>query len=146
MRLEFDGAMATSILPTGDFGNPGCASRSQVVPPSFDRYTPLPGPPLNIAQVCITTSQVPASRRSGLLGSIDMPEQPVSGFTKSTRCQFFPPSIVRYTPRSCCGPVVRPSAQANTMSGLVGWTSMRPMRPVSSRPMCVHVLPASADL
>src|SRR5262245_525602 len=32
------------------------------------------------------------------------------------------------------------------MSGLVGWTITRPMVPVSVRPMCVQVLPASVDL
>src|SRR6266581_4324565 len=32
------------------------------------------------------------------------------------------------------------------MSGLVGWITTRPMRPVKSRPRCCQVLPASVDL
>ena len=82
----------------------------------------------------------------GFFASIDSPEQPVFSSTNSTRSQCWPPSVVRKTPRSCCGAVMRPIAHAKTMSGFVGWTRMRPMRPVSSRPMCVQVLPASIDL
>ncbi len=95
IRLEFDGAIATSILPTGDFGRPGCTIFFQVVPPSFEMWMPLPGPPLNMAQVCITTSHVPAIRMSGLFASMARPDTPVSGLTKSTRCQVAPPSVVR---------------------------------------------------
>ncbi len=107
---------------------------------------PLPAPPLSIAHGCISTCHVPAQIVRGFFASIDRPEQPVFSSTNSTRSQWPPPSVVRNTPRSCCGAVMRPIEQAKTTSGLVGCTRMRPMRPVSSRPMWVHVLPASIDL
>src|SRR3954469_11925967 len=110
MRFGFDGAIATPTLPTGDFGIPFTA-RVQVDPPSCDRKTPLPSPPLWIFQVCITSDHMPAAMVFGSLGSSDRLEHPVFGSTKSTRCQLAPPSVVRYTPRSCCGPVARPRAQ-----------------------------------
>src|SRR5262245_47002587 len=92
IRFEFDGAMATSILPTGDFGNP-FSSRAHVVPPSRDMYTPLPGPPLNMAHVCMTTSHAPAISTLGSLASIASPEHPVRSSTNSTRCHVLPPSV-----------------------------------------------------
>src|SRR5688572_10111108 len=49
-------------------------------------------------------------------------------------------------PRSGCGPYACPSAATYTISGFVGWMTMREMRPVLSRPARVHVLPASVDL
>ena len=115
-------------------------------PPSRETNTPLPGPPLNIAHVCISTCQVPANSVRGLLGSIARPEQPVFSSTNRTRSQCWPPSVVRKTPRSCCGPVVRPTAQTKTISGFLGWTSTLAIRPVSSSPMCDQVWPASTDL
>jgi hypothetical protein len=98
--FESDGAIATSILPTGGLGNPSSAF-FQVAPPSRVMYTPLPSPPLNIAHVWTTTCHVPAMSTLGSLASIEMPEQPVSGLTNSTRSQVSPPLVVRYTPRSC---------------------------------------------
>ena len=89
---------------------------------------------------------MPANSTAGLCGSSVSPEQPVFSSTNSTRVQVLPPSIVRYTPRSCCGPVARPSAHTYTMSALVGLTRIRPMRPVWSSPMCCQVMPASVDL
>jgi hypothetical protein len=38
--------------------------------------------------------------------------------SKQHSVQCWPPSVVRNTPRSCCGPVNLPRAQANTVSGL----------------------------
>src|SRR5690348_10062058 len=119
-RLEFDGATATSILPTGERGSPGSVMRDQVAPVSRDTYTPLPGPPLNMAHVCMTTSHVPAKSTPGLVASIERPEQPVFSLTNSTRFHVVPPSVVRNTPRSSCGPVARPSAQTKTMLGFAG--------------------------
>ena len=118
----------------------------QVLPPSCVRYTPLPGPPLNIAHVCSSTCHMPAISTSGWFGSIEMPEHPVFGSTKSDLSHVAPPSLVLYTPRSCCGAVTRPMTHAYTMFGFVGCTMMRPMRPASGRPMFFHVLPASVDL
>src|SRR5690348_14235958 len=109
MRFGFDGAIATPILPTGDLGMPLIA-RFHVVPPSCERNTPLPAPPLSIFQVCITSDHMPAAIVFGSLGSSERLEQPVLGSTNSTRCQVRPPSVVRYTPRSSCGPVARPRA------------------------------------
>jgi hypothetical protein len=94
--------------------------RVQVVPPSRDTNTPLPGPPLIIAHGCISTCHVPAKIMRGFFASIDKPLQPVFSSTKSTRSHFCPPSVVRKTPRSCCGAVRRPTAQTKTISGFVG--------------------------
>ncbi len=93
-RLESEGAMATSILPTGGVGRPR-VRRVHVVPPSREAYTPLPAPPLNMAQVCITTCHVPANNTVGSCASIARPEQPVFALTNSTRCHVLPPSSVR---------------------------------------------------
>ena len=45
MRLPFEGAIATSVLPYGDFGRPVAVTFVNVRPLSFDRWMPLPGPP-----------------------------------------------------------------------------------------------------
>src|SRR5262249_31731667 len=110
----------TSIFPTGDFGSPWPSMRFQLVPPSCVTKTPLPGPPLNIAQLCITACHVPATSVFGSCASMERPEQPVSGSTKRERVHVLPPSVVLKTPRSCCGPVRRPAAHTYTISGLVG--------------------------
>ena len=145
-RFESDGAMATSIFPTGDFGRPVCSTFRQVAPASCDTYIALDGPPLYIAYVCISTCHMPANSVPGSWASSVSPEQPVFASTKSERTQLRPPSTVRYTPRSCCGPVARPSTHAYTMSGFSGWMMIRPMRPDSGSPMFVQVAPASVDL
>ena len=110
MRVPSEGAIWTSTLPNGDFGIP-VVIFVHFAPPSFVRYTPLPGPPLFSTHVCCSTCHVPASSVSGFFASIDRPEQPVLGSTKRTRCQLAPPSVVLKTPRSSCGPVRRPDAQ-----------------------------------
>src|SRR6478672_674834 len=94
-RRESLGATATSILPNGDLGRPGCCTFVQVVPPSRDTYSPLPGPPLYIAQVCISTCHIPANSTDGCFASIVSPEQPVFWSTNNTRCQVLPASVVR---------------------------------------------------
>src|SRR6185437_12673447 len=137
--------MATSILPRGDFGRP-LSSRVQVTPLSREVNTPLPGPPPFCCQVRWETCQVPANNTLGLPGSMLRPEQPVSWLTNSVRFQVLPPSVVRNTPRSCCGAEARPSAHTSTLFGSRGLITMREMRPVSVRPMCCQVLPASVDL
>src|SRR6185437_8463355 len=46
MRCGLEGAMVTSILPSGGFGSPFAIVRCvQVWPLSCEMYTPLPGPP-----------------------------------------------------------------------------------------------------
>ena len=65
---------------------------------------PLPFPPLVLPHVWISSCHIPANRIRGLRASIAMSAQPVFSSTKSVRCQVLPPSAVRNTPRSCCGP------------------------------------------
>ena len=80
----------------------------------------------------------------GLLGSKTTSEAPVSASLNSTRCQVLPPSCVRYTPRVSEGPKGEPSAAANAMSGLVGWTIIWPIWPRAFQ-TCCQVWPASSD-
>jgi len=116
------------------------------MPPSVDLKSPLPGPPLSRPHVWISICHMPAKSTRGFDGFIAMSEQPVFSSTKSVRCHVLPPSAVRKTPRSSCGPYAWPTAHAITTSGLVGSISMRAMRPVFSSPISVHVRPASVDL
>src|SRR5262245_5310630 len=109
MRFESDGAMATSILPTGGRGIP-VSTRFQFVPPSCVMYTPLDGPPLYSCHVRCNSCHAPATSVFGSFASIDSAEQPVSAFTKSDGFHVVPPSVDLNTPRSCCGPVPRPTA------------------------------------
>src|SRR5262245_21922097 len=119
IRLASDAAIATSILPTGEDGKP-LASFFQVAPASRVKYTALPGPPLLSTHVFSSTCHIPARSTFGSLLSIARPEHPVFWSAKSDRCQVRPPSVVLKTPRSCCGPVARPSAHTYTTSGVVG--------------------------
>src|SRR5215213_9871830 len=107
---------------------------------------PLLGPPLNIAHVCITTCHAPANKTFEFLASIVTPEQPVFSSTNNECFHVLPPSFVRNTPRSRCGPVARPNAHTKTMFGLVGCTRIFVIRPVSPSPMLTHVVPESTDL
>ena len=80
--------------------------RVHLAPPSCVTKTPLPGPPLNIAQVCITTSHVPANSVFGLCGIHREAGAAGVRIDEERRAsQVFPPSVVLKTPRSCCGPV-----------------------------------------
>src|SRR5215471_1136371 len=88
---------------------------------------------------------MPAKRMRGLRAFIAMSEQPVFASTNNARTQLLPPSTVRNTPRSSWGPYAWPSAHASATSGLLGLTTIRPMRPVWSSPTCVQVRPASVD-
>ncbi len=96
--------MATATLPTGLVGSPLPANLFQVAPPSCERNSPLPGPPLTRPQVCISSCHMPANSTRGFFGSIAMSEQPVFSSTNSTFVQVAPPSVVLNTPRSGCGP------------------------------------------
>ena len=147
MRFGFDGAIATATLPTPTccFGSP-LASRVHVVPPSRERNTPLPGPPLSGPHGFNWSCHIPARRIREFFGFIATSEQPVFSSTKRTRFHVLPLSVVRNTPRSGCGPDAWPSAHANATLASAGSTTSRAMRPVFSSPICVHVLPASVDL
>src|SRR5574338_964763 len=116
MILLFEGAIATSTLPTGGFGRPAVAL-VQCAPPSWVMNTPLPGPPLRSTHVCTSTCQAPATSVFGSAGSIARPEQPVCSSTNNTRCHVAPPSVVLNTPWSCSGDVRWPSAQTYTVFG-----------------------------
>src|SRR3954463_13132209 len=146
MRLAFDGASPSVTLPTGLVGRPWPVSFVQVTPLSREVKRPLPGPPLSRPQVLISSCHIPANRMRGFFGSMPMSEQPVFSSTNRVLVQVLPPSLVRNTPRSGCGPYAVPSAHANTMFGSAGSMTTRPMRPVFSSPIRVQVLPASVDL
>ena len=146
MRFGCDGAIANATLPTGFTGSPFPLSRIHVAPPSVDLNSPLPGPPLVRPHVWISICHNPAYSVRGLDGSIARSLQPVFSSTNSTRVHVPPPSMVRNTPRSCCGPYAVPSAHTSTTSGLVGWITTLAIRPVFSRPISVHVAPASVLL
>ena len=63
--------------------------------------------------------------------------------TYNVRVQVLPPSVVRYTPRSGLSANSGPVAATTTVSGLVGWMTMRAMRSVFSSPMRFHESPPS---
>jgi hypothetical protein len=94
-RRESLGAIATAIFPRGGSGRPCPVNRFHVVPPSRDRKTPLPGPPLFLPQVLMSICQRPATRTRGLPASIERSEAPVFSSTKRTRSHDWPPSFVR---------------------------------------------------
>src|SRR5690242_4666723 len=147
MRCGLDGAMVTSILPSGGFGNPFSVVRCvHVWPLSCEMYTPLPGPPLSSAQVRTLNCQVPASTVSGLPGSMLSPLQPVSSLTNRVCFQVLPPSVVRNTPRACCGVAPEPSAHTSTLFVSFGLMRISAMRPVFGNPMCFQAAPPSVDL
>ncbi|PYR60642.1 MAG: hypothetical protein DMF85_04410 [Acidobacteria bacterium] len=91
-----------------------------MTPPSVDRNSPLPGPPLSRPHVWIVRVHMPANTFRGSRGSSSMSEQPLFSSVKSVRCQVCPPSVVRNTPRSCCGPYAWPSAHASNVFGSWG--------------------------
>ena len=83
---------------------------------------------------------------SGFWGSCATSAAPVRASTYSVLVQVLPPSVVRYTPRSGLSLNSGPVAATSTVSGRVGWITMRAMRSVFSRPMRVHVSPPSVVL
>ncbi len=67
--------------------------------------------------------------------------------TNSTRSQRWPPSVVRKTPRSCCGPVSPADGAGEDDVGVRSGGRRRGRSGRSpSRPMWAHVLPASDGL
>src|SRR6266576_5609968 len=110
MRFEFDGATATAIRPYGFLGKPLLFSdviSFQVLPPSLDRNNPLPdaalgpSPPERKVQPLRRKSQSAANITFESFGSIATAEHPVERLLPlRASSQFFPPSVVRYNPRS----------------------------------------------
>src|SRR5262249_38486192 len=82
---------------------------------------------------------------SGSRGSMTRSMNPVSALRNNCR-QVRPPSVVLYRPRSGFGPHSRPRAATYTISGLVGWMTIRPMCAVSASPLWSQVLAPSGDL
>src|SRR5512137_2606667 len=99
MRSEFAPDTATPMRPKTPFGRPFPESCFQVVPPSLERYRPLPGPPLTNSQGERRASYMAAKIRLGLLGSKERSIAPVLSSLYKTFCQVAPPSVVRNTPR-----------------------------------------------
>jgi len=64
---------------------------------------------------------------------------PVRGFTYSVFVQVAPPSVVLKTPRSSLSVHSWPDAATYTVSGLVGWMTMRAIVNVPESPMCRQV-------
>src|SRR5512143_1449051 len=102
MRSE-SAAAATPMRPYGPFGNPS-DRRFQVLPPSMDRYRPLPGPPLDRFHGVRRASHNAAKRMLGFSGLKATSIAPVFAFRYSTLSHVLPPSWVRKTPRSVLGP------------------------------------------
>src|SRR5690348_1168782 len=147
MRCGLDGAMVTSILPSGGFGRPFCVVRCvHVWPLSCEMYTPLPSPPLSSAQVRTLNCQVPASTVSGLPGSMLSPLQPVSSLTNSVCFQVLPPRSEERRVGKECGAAPDPSAHTSTLFVSFGLMRISAMRPVFGSPMCFQVAPPSVDL
>src|SRR5207245_11173791 len=72
--------------------------------------------------------------------------KPAWSLTNLTSCQVAPPSVVLYSPRSGLAAQACPSAATYTMLAFDGWTTMRPMAPLFSRPLSFQVSPPSEDL
>src|ERR1051326_5273234 len=71
---------------------------------------------------------------------------PVFWLIESTFFHDLPPSVVLNTPRVSFSVHSWPAEATYTMSGLVGWTTIRPIGPVSGSPMCCQVRALSVDL
>ena len=87
---DFTGETATPILPSGRSGKPVLPeTSSQVSPPSLERKSPLPGPPLDMFQKLRLASQTAANRMRGLLRSIEILTAPATSLrsTPSRRCR-----------------------------------------------------------
>src|SRR5206468_11183786 len=99
-RFGFAPDTVTPMRPNTVSGRPCALISFQVVPPSAERYRPLPGPPLSMLQGVRRACQSAANKILELLGSNVMSIAPVFAFLYRTFSQFLPPSRVRKTPRS----------------------------------------------
>src|SRR4029077_17848055 len=110
-RLERAGDTVTPSLPRGPVGRPGQREISvQLSPPSVERKSPLPGPPLEMFQKFRRVCQKAANRMRGLRGSIARSTAPVLASRYRTLLQLLPPSRDRNNPRSSLAPKTSPSA------------------------------------
>src|SRR6266404_3020079 len=139
-RFGFAPETVTPIRPKTASGRPCALISFQVVPPSAERYRPLPGPPLSMLQGVRRACQRAANKILELLGSKVMSIAPVLTSLYRTFSQVFPPSRVRKTPRTSLSLKGCPSAATNAMSGFFGFTISRPMACVSPSPANFHVV------
>src|SRR5579871_2317518 len=105
-RFEFDGAMQNPIRdnPCSVVGSP-FVNCFHVLPPSVDLNKPLSVPfhaPFSHGP-CLP-AHISAYITSGFDGSIATCIAPVFSSLYKTCCHVFPPSVVRYTPRSVFAP------------------------------------------
>src|SRR5207249_836883 len=92
-------------------------------------------------------SHIPAYSVRGADGSIVMSEHPVDAFPPArTLVQLFPPSVVRYTPRSSLSLHALPGTQAKTVFVFVGSMRILAMCSELSSPIFVQFSPPSVDL
>src|SRR5262249_36584017 len=99
---------ATPTMPQVPLGSPSPSTFSQLSPPSVERLSWLPGPPLSKLHGRRITCQKPAYRTRGFVGSIASSEAPVLSSSYATLSQLLPPSVERNTPRSALGPKAWP--------------------------------------
>src|SRR6266436_3360969 len=88
-RLGFAPETVTPIRPKTVSGSPCALISFQVVPPSAERYRPLPGPPLSMLQGVRRACQRAANRILELLGSKVMSIAPVLASLYKTFSQVF---------------------------------------------------------
>src|SRR5580704_13905699 len=145
-RFELEPETVTPMRPLVPSGKPCSFTSFQVLPPSAERYSPLPGPPLSMLHGVRLACQRAANKILGLLGSNVISIPPVFVSLYSTFSHVLPPSRVRKMPRSSFSPKGCPRAATKAISGFLGLTISRPMAWVSPRPTKLQVRPASMDL
>ena len=103
--------MSIQTFPIRSSGKP-FDTRVQRSPPSVVLYTPpsLAGPPLMIVQGFRCARQAPAYSSLGFDQLIAIDTAPVCSLMNRTFSHDFPPSFVRYTPRSGPQPNGLPTA------------------------------------
>src|SRR5712672_3804403 len=93
-RLGFAPETVTPMRPRTVSGRPCALISFQVVPPSADRYSPLPGPPLSMLQGVRRACQSAANKILPLLGSKVMSIAPVLASFYRTFSHVLPPSPI----------------------------------------------------
>src|SRR5208283_5730816 len=99
-RLGFAPETVTPMRPRIPSGSPWPLSSFQVVPPSLERYKPLPGPPLSRLHGVRRACHSAANRMFELLGSNTTSIPPLFASLYRTFSHVLPPSRVRKIPRS----------------------------------------------